>query len=274
MAGSGAGTNKDNIMARKPKAPDAPDAPSPKTPAIIQPKNRMQWDNLLKQVASNKWRRIRVKIQLRELLYGGQPRHLDAANAMLAARGLGDQIEAIPDDPTARAEAAERVSEEGICQFHRRPGKDGIWFPTNNLKACLKENWSVLGFRQAHLGSRVSIAEALFVYSVPPDGSPAVERDYIYLGPGPDGIATSVCHSEIRGQKMASIKRNEFLKQPVLEFEIAIAREIVQKLPDESLAASLLHAAEHGLGASRSQGIGKFDILEMQDLGVSDSAAA
>lgn len=261
-------------MARKPKAPDTPDAPSPKTPAIIQPKNRMQWDALLKQVATNKWRRIRVKIQLREFLYAGQPRHLDAATAMLKARGLEDQIEAIPDDAASRAAAAEQVAEEGICQFHRRPGREGIWFPTNNLKACLKENWSVLGFRQAHLGSRVSIAEALFVYSVPPEGSPPVERDYIFLGDKPDGVATSVCHSEVRGQKLASIKRNEFLNRPILEFEIAIAKEIEGKLPDESLAASLLHAAEHGLGASRSQGIGKFDILEMADLGVSDTAAA
>jgi hypothetical protein len=261
-------------MARKPKAPDTPDAPSPKTPAIIQPKSRMQWDALLKQVATNKWRRIRVRIQLREYLYAGQPRHLDAANAMLKARGLEDMIEAIPDDAAARAAAAEQVSEEGICQFHRRQGKDGIWFPTNNLKAMLKENWSVLGFRQAHLGSRVSIAEALFVYSVPPEGSPPVERDYIFLGKEPDGVHTSVCHSEIRGQKLASIKRNEFLNRPILEFEIAIAKEIEQKLPDESLAASLLHAAEHGLGASRSQGIGKFDIISMEDLGISDTAAA
>ncbi len=261
-------------MARKPKAPDTPDAPSPKAPALIVKKNAMQWADLLKQVASNKWRRIRVRIQLREYLYAGQPRHLDAATAMLKARGLEDQIEAIPDDAAARAAAAEQVSEEGICQFHRRAGKPGIWFPTNNIKAGLKENWSVLGFRQAHLGSRVSIAEALFVYSVPPEGSPAVERDYIYLGEKADDIHTSVCHSEVRGQKLASIKRNEVLHRPILEFEIAIAREIEQKLPDESLAASMLHFAEHGLGASRSQGIGKFDILSIEDLGITDSAAA
>jgi CRISPR/Cas system CSM-associated protein Csm4 (group 5 of RAMP superfamily) len=106
----------------------------------------------------------------------------------------------------------------------------------------------------------------MFVYSIQPDDAPSIERDYIYLGDGPDGIETSVCHSDIRGQKVASIKRNEFLRAPTIAFAIRIASEISHKLPDEALAAVILHMAEHGIGASRSQGNGKFDIVSIEDV--------
>jgi len=255
-------------MARKPKAPDAPDAPSPKVPAIIQPKNRMQWGALLAEVAEKKWRRIQVTIKVRDKLLGGKPKHLDAAKAMLAARGLEDQIEALPEEPGLRAAAAAQASEEGINEFHRRPGKSGIWLPLNNVKAGLKENWSVLGYRREYIGSRVSLAEAMFVYSIQPPDAPSIERDYFYLGEKPDGIDTSVCHSDIQGVRMASIKRNEYLIAPTISFEICIASEITQKLPDNALAAVLLHYGEHGLGASRSQGNGKFDLISVEDVGV------
>ncbi len=256
-------------MARgKNKAPDAPDAPSPKVPAIIQPKNRMQWDALLRDTAAKKWRTIQVTLKVRDRLLAGKPRMLDAATAMIKARGLEDTIEALPEDPTARAAAAELAAQEGINEFHRRPGKAGIWVPTNNLKAGLKENWSVLGYRKEYIGSRVSLAEAMFVYSIQPPDAPSVERDYIYLGEKPDGIVTSVCHSDIQGVRVASIKRNEYLDAPTISFEMRIASEITHKLPDEALAKVILHMAEHGIGASRSQGHGKFDIISIEDVGV------
>ncbi|HSD86086.1 MAG TPA: hypothetical protein VLB44_01180 [Kofleriaceae bacterium] len=256
-------------MARgKNKAPDVPDAPNPKVPAIIQPKTRMQWAALLRDTAAKKWRTIQVHLKVRDKLLAGKPKHLDAAKAMLAARGLEDQIEAIPEDPAQRAAIASAVSEEGINEFHRRPGKEGIWLPTNNLKAGLKENWSVLGYRKEYIGSRVSLAEAMFVYSIQPPDAPSIERDYLYLGEKADGIETSVCHSDIQGVRMASIKRNEYLVSPTISFEMRIASEITHKLPDEALAAVILHMAEHGIGASRSQGHGKFDILGIEDINV------
>lgn len=248
------------------------DAPAPKVPAVIVPKNSIAWDALLKKAEVDRWRQIQVTIKLREKLYGGKPRHLDAAKAMIAARGLEDTLEALPENPEERAAIAERVSEEGINEFHRRPGKPGIWLPCNNLKAHLKENWSVLGYRKEYIGSRVSLAEAVFVYSIHPKGTPNVERDYIYLGEKADGIDTTVCHSDIRGQKVASIKRNEFLLEPTIKFEICIAKEVAPKIPDEALASMLLHGAEHGIGASRSQGLGKFDILEIKDVGAEVAA--
>lgn len=253
-------------MPRKPKAPDAPDAPSPKVPAIIQPKNRMQWNELLRATEEKKWRTIHVTLKVRDKLLAGKPKHLDAAMAMIKARGLEDTIEVLPEDPALRAVAAQAASEEGINEFHRRPGKAGIWLPTNNLKAGLKENWSVLGYRKEYIGSRVSLAEAMFVYSIQPPEAPSIERDYIYLGEKPDGIITSVCHSDIQGVRMASIKRNEYLDAPTIAFAIRIASEITHKLPDEALAAVILHMAEHGIGASRSQGNGKFDIVSVEDV--------
>ena len=265
-------------MARKKKTDDATattDATTEGTPrAVVQRKTAFQWGELLTQMAKDKWREIRVTIRVRDRLLGGKPRELDAAKAMLAARGLEDQIEAIPEEPTARAAVAARVEQEGVCEFHRRPGKDGMWLPTNNIKAGLKENWSVLGFRAEHRGTRKAIHEGVFVYSdVPADADP-IERDYIFLGENPDGVLTAPSHSEIRGETFTSIKRNEFLNRPTITFIVRIASELADKIPDDAFAKMMLHYAEHGLGASRSQGHGKFDIVSIEDIGIVETEAA
>lgn len=236
-------------------------------PAIVQPKSPGQWQALLAAAGQTHWRVLRITIQIRERLLAGKPRDLNVANAMLKARGLEDQIEAVPETQPARGQEAERVAvNEGLCEFHRRPGKDGIWFPTNNIKAGLKENWSVLGFRSKNWGSRVSIAEGMFVYADLPDGSPAADYDYVHLGDKPDGIDASVCHSEVRGERFSSIKRNEYIEGRSLTFIVKIAALLAPKIPDEDFAAMLVHFGEHGLGASRSQGNGKFSVLNIEEV--------
>lgn len=240
-------------------------------PAIVQPKSPGQWQTLLAAAGQSHWRVMRITIQIRERLLAGKPRDLNVANAMLKARDLEDQIEAVPAEQPARGIEAARVAEnEGLCEFHRRPGKEGIWLPTNNVKAGIKENWSVLGYRREHWGSKVSLAEGTFVYGDRPNdqiNAPAsIEDDYIFLGAEPDGVASAVCHSEIRGEAFSSIKRNEFIEARELKFLVKIAARLAPKIPDEAFAAMLVHFGEHGLGASRSQGNGKFDVTGIEEI--------
>ncbi len=110
-------------------------------------------------------------------------------------------------------------------------------------------------------GSRGAIAEALFICSADPH-----DPDWIYLGEKADGIDTSVSHIIGPQGARAAIKRNEYLLAPKLAFELWIARAIEQKIPDESLADTILHAQEHGIGANRSQGTGKFDVVRFEEL--------
>jgi len=255
------------------KVTQIPTAHQMPTHVEVRPRTPFEWKQLLEQAAEEHWRKIRITIQLREWLMAGKPAQLDAANAMLKARGLEAAIEAVNvEDPTELAEAAEKATDEGLCEFHRREGKPGIWFPTNNIKAGLKENWSVLGLRVEHRGSRGAIAEGVFVYAIADEKAAPSERDWIYLGEKPFGTHTAVSHTTGPKGPVSSIKRHEYLVKPKITFEIALANAIKEKLPDEALAKTLVHFSEHGMGACRSQGYGRFDILDMTELGVEDEA--
>jgi hypothetical protein len=250
-----------------------------RTAATIERKHGFDWDSLKAKVEAEHWKKLLITFKLRDKLHAGKPAQLDAAKAMLAARGLGDLVDAREQERPAE-DRAEEVVDEGLCEFHRREGKPGVWWPSNNLKACIKENWSVLGYRmdarprgarkseaageeggKKLQGSRGAIHEGLFVVSTDPE-----DRDWLRLGDEPAGIDQSVAHTIGPKGPRSSIKRNEYVQGTTLTCEVWIARAVSLKLPDESFADMLLHAQEHGIGANRSQGIGKFDVVSVKEI--------
>lgn len=235
----------------------------------VRPRTPFDWNAALAKCQREHWRQIRVTIQLREWLLAGKPAQLDAAKAMLKARGLEDAIEAVNvADPDALADAAKQAVDEGLCEFHRRPRHkvEGIWFPTNHIKAGIKENWSVLGLRVEHRGSRGALAEGLFVSSLLQPGQPQVERDWIFLGEEPAGVYTAVAHTVGPKGPLSSIKRHEYVERPRISFMMRVAKAVTEKIPDEAMADTLIHFGEHGLGAARSQGFGKFDVVDVNEI--------
>lgn len=248
------------------KKTDGTEAPAAQR-VIIRAKDASGWQNLLREAAEQHWRTIRVEIQIRDRILGGKPSSLDAAQAMLKARGMDDFVAQAEDivDPTARAAEAARIAQdEGKCEFSRRTDKPGIYIPSNNIKAGLKENWSVLGFRNQVRGSRGAMAEGMFV--VGPGNT--VDSDWIYIAEKPDGVQQSVAHTTGPSGPIAAIKRNEFVIRPKLVFDIMIANAnaVSDKIGDDELAKTLVHMAEHGVGANRSQGYGKFDIIGVAEI--------
>lgn len=252
------------------KAADKTETDAPKR-VIVRAKDNTQFMGLIKKAQDEHWRVLRVEIMLREWMLAGKPASLDAANAMLKARGLDDHIEAVADitDPTDRAAAAERVaSTDSLCEFTRRPGKNGIWMPSNNVKAGLKENWSVLGLRMDVRGSRGALAEGMFVVGV---GAPD-DKEWIRVGDQPSGVYTNVAHTTGPSGPVSSIKRHEYVDKAPLAFDIMIAnvKNVADKISDDELAKTLVHFQEHGLGAGRSQGFGKFDVVSVTPMGEGD----
>jgi hypothetical protein len=231
---------------------------------VIRAKDSSQWDELLTVAKAKAWRRLEVTIQIKDKLLAGKPSLLDAASAMLKARGL-DKFVATAEtitDPTELAELADRVSkDEGKCEFNRRDGHPGVWVPSNNFKAGLKENWSVLGLRVSVRGSRGALAEGMFV--VGPD-----DDDWIKVGDAPDGIHEAIAHTTGPTGPISSIKRHEYVLRPKLVFIImmATADSVSEKISDDELAAVLRHWEQHGTGACRSQGFGKFDVVRVREL--------
>ncbi len=264
-------------MARSKKTETDPNAEPVR--AVVQPKNALQWQALMAAVTDVHWRKLRIHVRVRDRLLAGKPKGLDVARAMLKARDLEDQIEVIPiTDTEARAKAAENVVDEGLCEFHRRVDRPGLWFPTNNLKAMIKENWSVLGHRNDIRGSRGALAEGMFLYSWSPSWGdkpqPPEELNWIYLGDKPTAEYTAVAHTNGPTGPKSSIKRHEYVEGVDFWFEIRIAHAVEQKVPDDAMAKTLVHAMEHGMGACRSQGFGQFNVLEVFDVGTEDAAPA
>lgn len=236
---------------------------------IIRAKSAMDWKGLISKAEQEHWRRLLVKIQIRDRILAGKPASLDAATAMLKARGLEDFVATAEDiaDPAEREKHAQRVAKnEGLCEFVRRDGKAGVWIPSNNIKAGLKENWSVLGLRVKVRGSRGALAEGMFVNGV--DGPATEDRDWVRVATEPTGVLEAVAHTTGASGPVSSIKRHEYVARPVLAFEIMVAAvsSVAEKISDDELAQTLVHFGEHGLGACRSQGHGKFDLLSVEEL--------
>lgn len=233
----------------------------------IRAKDASAWNALLKDAKDKHWRKLRVVIKIYDKLLAGKPAALDAGQAMLKARGL-DRFMATADtitDPIELAKMAESVEkDEGLCEFVRRDGHPGVWIPSNNLKAGLKENWSVLGLRVKVRGSRGALAEGVFVVG---EGEGA-EEDWVYVGAGPDGVHTAVAHTQSAQGPVSSIKRHEYVSQPTLTFIImmANAESVSDKLSDDELASVLIHWGSHGTGACRSQGFGRFELVEVKEI--------
>lgn len=253
-------------MAKTKKQPEATEDTTPKR-VVVRAKSPMDWQRLLTTAASNHWRTLRVVIQIRDKLLAGKPASLKAADAMLRARGLDDFVAEAEDitDPTARATAATEIAtNEGLCEFSRRDDKPGIWMPSNNVKAGFKENWGVLGLRVEVRGSRGALAEGLFVSG--PGGG--IESDWLYLGEKPDGVIEAVTHSMGPSGPISAIRRNEYVTRPKLAFDVMIAnaKAVSEKISDDELARVLVHYGEHGLGACRSQGFGRFDVISVTEI--------
>lgn len=247
------------------EATDTKDKDGKPKRVIVRAKSAMDWGNLLKTASDRAWRRLRVVIKVREKFLAGKPASLDAATAMLKARGLEEFVAEAVDiiDPIERERAAAAIAkDEGLCEFVRREGHPGIWIPSNNIKAMIKENWSVLGLRVEVRGSRGAIAEGVFVSGENGDS------DWIRVGDSPDGVYTAVAHTTGPTGPVSSIKRHEFVVAPTLTFIMMIAtvKNVADKISDDELAKTLVHASEHGAGSCRSAGFGKFDVVSVEEL--------
>jgi hypothetical protein len=243
----------------------------------IKPKKPINWMKLIQDAEEDHWHTLRVIIKLREWLLAGKPASLDAAKAMVEAKAkkmkIAPTVEAIREKKAAetseedKEKMVEEFKDEGICEFHRRPDHEGIWLPANNIKAGLKENWTACGYAKKKAGSRSRLAELTFVWGVPAEPGAPVEHDWIYLGEAPHPeIHTAVAHTSGPSGPVSSIKRHEYIVGTTILFDIVMADRAFKELPPELLADTLVHFSEHGLGACRSQGFGKFDILGMEEI--------
>lgn len=244
--------------------------------------------------------RMRVTVQFRTRITGGVPKDpniivgwikskmpwLNTAEHMrtvieLAREGgvdfdpgytLEEQFKLITGDPMITvgadsvAEKANALAEQIAFLKHAQGfnrGSRGLFIPTRYVKANLREvvninfpktRWGVSG-----KGAKNFFVERVFVDSIYPD-----EPDNIYLGrQHPDDIITFIGHTSGPNGPQNNMTFLEVAFEPIISFDISVWHD---EVPLEAWPDILELSQDIGLGAQRSQGSGRFNVLDIQIL--------
>lgn len=205
------------------------------------------------------YHKYRVKIQFREKLLGGIPKsekliegwlqtlRSDKFNERGEEATLGDEV------ATTIYDEIEVEKEEKAWTGFKRDDK-GLYIEARQIEAMLKECATTLGLTVKIKGFRQHLQHGTFVQ--PPR---------LHLGKTePDGYEELVGHVSGPRGKRAILKRHDYVERPTLEFEVWSVDN--GKMKEEHLRKLFALGQENGLGCSRSQGYGKFDVLELKPI--------
>lgn len=200
-----------------------------------------------------------LTIKTRGRLCGGVPRNKELIRSWVeASTGFKDETSEKLTQENADLIVNE-VAEKTWVGFHE--DAKGIMIQARNVKACLKQSASLLQITVKKRGSKQILAEGMEVKAM--DGG-----DRIYLGKkAPDGTDESPIHVMTAQGPRTALRRMDYVTDVTVDFQIWVLKTAPQEnrhIGVEDLERILCHAQENGLGASRSQGEGKFDVIKFE----------
>jgi hypothetical protein len=219
------------------------------------------------------WTSYRATLQFRDHLHAGFPGNPKLVEGWIASK-VGADTEVMRllwvrslqeagldarEDMTLeelRAIAGSVAGETSTNVFKRTPGGE-LYIEGRQVKAMLKEALSIAfagqRFGETSKGALNFFAERVFV-----------DPDTIRLGrTEPDGLHLKVTHSTGPQGPRSSLNRCEYVTGAQISFTVRVFRDCY---PLEDWAVIWTVAQEVGLGANRSQGYGRFDIVEWAKL--------
>lgn len=229
---------------------------------------------------SSLFQRYRARLQFRDKVMGGTPKDPKLIEGWLRAkagiedveevrravlRTLAEQGADVREGMTYEEveAAAEKIAGTKETTGFKR-GEHGLYIESRQIKAALKETTNILyaGERvgPTKKGARNYLAERVFV-------SP----DQIFLGrTEPDGIEMVVGHVVGPEGPRSTLGYHEYATRAEIEFDVLVTKDCI---PPEWWPELWVHMQENGLGALRSQGYGKFDILAWDRVPVTGTRA-
>lgn len=204
-----------------------------------------------------------IVLQVRERICGGIPVDEKTIENWLKGRGV------LPKEAAARAklirdevgaeEYAEEAAKSSWTTFKR--DETGIYLEPRQIRALIKESSFILELTKNVRGLRQRLQHGLVIKPdriyLTRNGTPIQEVDGQAEGPihvmGPQGPRTA-------------LKRQDYVLAPVITFKVRVVNPIGKEETDylkEDMLRAIFKWAEDGigLGASRSQDEGKFDIV-------------
>jgi len=197
-----------------------------------------------------------VTIELSEKVYGGMPKNRELIKAWVAARtGFNDEL--------TEAQTAEHLETmtEGVAEgmWTGFPvDATGIFIHSRQIKAMLREGATMLNITKKKRGSKQVIQHGFEVKN------PGDFGQRHYFSPNsrePDGSDEGPIHVQTAKGPRTALKRQDFVEGRQLTFAVwVLSTESGESrhLGENEIVSMLRHAQENGLGASRSQGNGKF----------------
>lgn len=200
-----------------------------------------------------------ITIQIRDRICGGQPKNKDLIRSWVEAttKFKDEKSEVLTQEHLDLV-----VSDVADKNWIGFPNDDqGLFLQSRQVKACIKQSASLLGITKKKIGSKQILAEGTEVKSM-------VGGDRIYLGvKEPSGTDESAIHVVTAQGPRTALRRMDYVEKPEVRFQIWVLKtdgNEKRHIGEEQLTDILKHAQENGLGASRSQGQGKFWVTEFK----------
>jgi hypothetical protein len=231
----------------------------------MQIKERSDWD-------LGMFARFSVTVHFRNRICGGIPKSPDLIDGWISSiinskskvRSLTEETRdkmisgAIQAETIAVMEPEEDAADHAWCGFAK---PDGLAIAGRQVKAGLKEAASILSGKTQIWGFKSKMADHVFV-----------EDDWVLLGVDePSGMDEGPVHVTSRfGEPQTALKRHDYVERPQITFTIkAIDQPLKDKKkndihPKAYLQLCLELLQELGLGANRSQGWGRFDVVSCE----------
>lgn len=217
--------------------------------------------------------KYRCTIQVRGKLLGGIPKDPKVIETWLRSKGISQDeevrqmlmrtlielgIEVTPDMTYEQmVEASGQVAALKQTNGFKQNG-EGLIIESRQIKAAIKESVNILypwadpdgkAFRWHNKSARNYVAETVFI-----------DCDNIPLGKSePDGVELMLIHANGPKGPVNSLAYFEYVERPTLAFSVMATRDGVKP---EQWAEVWVHAQENGIGACRSQGFGRFDVVQ------------
>lgn len=158
--------------------------------------------------------------------------------------------------------AAEKMAGTKQTNGFKRDRAGGLYIEGRTVKAMLKENIAIEFPYQAdkwgltRKAPRAYAAEHFFI-----------DPDEIYLGRSePDGIDTVMGHHVGPQGPRSTLTYVEYCYRPTIEFDLTLDRDAEKWMDEDKFEAIWISAQENGLGAMRSMGHGRFNVLTFDRL--------
>lgn len=215
--------------------------------------------------------RYRVTIRVAHRIMGGTPKDPKVIEGWIKTKiGLEDGAElralvartmiemghdlsegATPEELDAAIAAT--VADKSTNGFKR--DEEGLYIESRTVKAMLKENVNILfgaqKFGPTRKGAKGYVAERVFV-----------AEDRLHLGrTDPDGVELFIGHVTGPQGPRATLTYYEYCERPELAFTVMSLQDCITPAQWEQIFEQ---AEQNGLGSLRSQGYGRFHLLNVE----------